>query len=402
MLFINFSLMELMMSKNKPTLVDPVFLMDYLQALDDPRIDRTKKHALIDILVIAICAAICGAKTWIDIQDCGKSKQEWFSTFLNLKHGIPSHDTFRRLFLILRPEKFHEIFMNWVSALTQDTDLKQICIDGKTLRGSHERSKGASAIHMINAWSTGASLSLGQLKSEGKSNEIKTIPKLLDLLDIEGALVSTDAMGCQKEIAEKILTKKGDYLFALKGNPYLEDRVKEKFDSISNRGPKPFIVEEYTDENTGHGRNEKREYRVITAKNDKPLGINPLEKWPSLNSLIEVKSQRITMSTGEISEEVRYYISSSTQSAKDFSSSIRGHWEVENKLHWVLDVVFREDDCRSRAGYSAENFSMLRQFALNLIKQGPSKKAIRRKQNIAGWDEKFLLKILIGAGDLDA
>jgi predicted transposase YbfD/YdcC len=251
--------------------------------------------------------------------------------------------------------------------------LKQICIDGKTLRRSNERSKNASAIHMINAWSTGASLSLGQLKSVGKSNEIKTIPKLLDLLDIEGTLFSTDAMGCQKEIAEKILSKKADYLFALKGNhPYLEERVKEKFDSISNRGPKPFLVEEYTEENQGLGRNKKREYRVIIAKNDKPLGINPLEKWPSLNSLIEVKSQRITMSTGEISEEVRYYISSSTQGVKDFSSSIRGHWEVENKLHWVLDVVFREDDCRSRAGYSAENFSMLRQFALNLIKQGPS------------------------------
>lgn len=391
------------MRKSKPTLVDPAVLMDYLHALDDPRIDRTKKHALVDILVIAICAAICGAKTWIDIEDFGKSKQEWFSTFLNLKHGIPSHDTFRRLFMILNAEKFLEIFMNWVCALTQDTDLKQICIDGKTLRGSHQRSKGASAIHMINAWSTGASLSLGQLKSEGKSNEIKTIPKLLDLLDIEGCLVSTDAMGCQTEIADKILAKKADYLFALKGNhPYLEDRVKEKFYSISNRGPKPFLVDEHTEENMAHGRNEKREYRVITAKDDKPLGINPLEKWPSLNSLIEVKSQRIKISTGEISEEVRYYISSSTLGAKDFSSSIRGHWEVENKLHWVLDVAFREDDCRSRAGYSAENFSMLRQFALNLIKQEPSKKAIRRKQNIAGWDEKFLLKILIGAGDLDA
>jgi predicted transposase YbfD/YdcC len=391
------------MSKKKSTLVDPAVLMDYLHALDDPRIDRTKKHELIDILIIAICAAICGAKTWIDIEDFGKSKQDWFSTFLNLKHGIPSHDTFRRLFMIINSEKFLEVFMSWVSALTQDTDLKQICIDGKTLRRSHERCKGLSPIHMVNAWSTGASLSLGQLKSEGKSNEIKTIPKLLDLLDIEGCLISTDAMGCQTEIADKIIAKKADYLFALKGNhPYLEDRVKEKFDSISSRGPKPFLIEEHTDESTGHGRNEKRHYRVITAKEDKTLGINPLEKWPSLNSLIEVKSERIITSTGEISEEVRYYISSSTQGAKDFSSSIRGHWEVENKLHWVLDVVFREDDCRSRAGYSAENFSMLRQFALNLIKQEPSKKAIRRKQNIAGWDENYLLKILIGQRNLDA
>jgi predicted transposase YbfD/YdcC len=391
------------MKKKKQTLVDPEVLMDFLISLDDPRIDRTKKHELIDILVIAICAAICGAKFWVQIEDFGLAKEEWFGRFLNLKHGIPSHDTFRRLFLILNPEKFSEVFMNWVSALTQDTDLKQICIDGKTLRRSHERSKGVSPIHMVNAWSTGASLSLGQLKSEGKSNEIKTIPKLLDLLDIEGCLVSTDAMGCQTEIADKILSKKADYLFALKGNhPYLEDRVKEKFDSISSRGPKPFLIEEYTEENKGHGRIEKRDYRVITAKKDKTLGINPLEKWPSLNSLIEVKSERIMRSTGEVSEEIRYYISSSTQGAKDFSSSIRGHWEVENKLHWVLDVVFREDDCRCSAGHSAENFSMLRQFALNLIKQEPTKKSIKRKQSIAGWNEKYLLEILIGQKKLDA
>jgi predicted transposase YbfD/YdcC len=385
------------MSNKKSVQVDSAVLLDYLQALEDPRIDRTKKHELIDILVIAICAAICGAKTWIDIEDFGKSKREWFSTFLNLKNGIPSHDTFRRLFLLLNPEKFLEVFMNWVNALTHDIDLKKICLDGKSLRRSFEKGKASSAIHMINAWSTGASLSLGQLKSEGKSNEIKTIPKLLDLLDIEGCLVSTDAMGCQKEIAKKILDKKADYLLGLKGNqPYLEDRVKEKFQSASGPGPKTFFMEKHVEENRGHGRFEKRSYRVITAKPGKTLGVNPLEKWPELSSLIEVTSQRTIVKTGQVSEEVRYYISSSTKGAQDFSSAIRGHWEVENKLHWVLDVVFREDDCRSRAGYSAENFSLLRQFALNLIKKEPSKKAIRRKQNIAGWDENFLLEILIG------
>lgn len=293
--------------------------------------------------------------------------------------------------------------MNWVGSVTKDTDLKQICIDGKTLRKSFERGKSHSAIHMVNAWSTGASLSLGQLKSEGKSNEIKTIPKLLELLDIEGCIVSIDAMGCQREIANKILEKKADYLLGLKGNhPYLEERVKEKFESTSNRGPKDFSIEEHVEENRGHGRIEKRSCRVITPKKDKILGINPLEKWPELNSIIEVKSQRVTIKTGEVSEELRYYISSSKTGAKDFCSSIRGHWEVENKLHWVLDVVFKEDDCRSRAGYSAENFSMLRQFALNLIKLEPSKKAIRRKQNLAGWKEDYLLEILIGHRDLDA
>lgn len=377
--------------------------MDFLFSLDDPRIDRTKKHELIDILVIAICATICGAKSWVQIEDFGLAKEEWFSSFLNLKHGIPSHDTFRRLFLILDSEKFLEVFMNWVAALTQNTDLKQICIDGKTLRRSFDGVKKKNAIHMVNAWSTGASLSLGQLKSEGKGNEIKTIPKLLDLLDVKGCLVSTDAMGCQREIADKIIDKGADYLFSLKGNhPYLEERVKEKFDSVSKPGPKTFLLEEHTEENKGHGRVEKRHYRVITAKTDKPLGINPLEKWKDLNSIIEVRSQRIMVRTGEVSEEVRYYISSSTKGASDFSTAIRGHWEVENKLHWVLDVVFREDDCRSQVGYSAENFSLLRQFALNLIKQEPSKKSIKRKQSIAGWNESYLLEILIGRKNLDA
>ena len=391
------------MSKKKEVQIDPEFLIDYLVALDDPRIDRTKKHALIDILIIAICAAICGAKTWVAIEDYGKSKEEWLSTFLDLKHGIPSHDTFRRLFLILNPEEFLEIFIQWVQAVSKDTDLKQICVDGKTLRRSFVKGKSLSAIHMVNAWSTGASLSLGQLKPEGKSNEIKTVPKLLDKLNIKGCLVSTDAMSCQKKIAEKIISKEADYLFALKGNQeMLEDRVKEKFDSLAKPGAKSFLVEEFIEENKGHGRKEKRHYKVITAKKDKSLGINPLEKWPSLNSIVEVLSERINLKTGEVSSEKRYYISSSTKGAKDFSTAIRAHWEVENKLHWVLDVVFREDDCRCRAGYSAENFSMLRQFALNLIKKEPSKKAIGRKQFIAGWDDSFLLKILIGKQNLDA
>lgn len=383
-----------MSKKNK---VDPVFLIDFLQMLEDPRINRRKKHDLIDILIIAICAAISGAKTWIDIVDFGESKKEWFSTFLNLKNGIPSHDTFRRIFMILKPDKFLDIFIEWVKSVTEDIDLKQICIDGKSLRKSFDKGKAVSAIHMVNAWSTGASLALGQMKSEGKANEIKTVPKLLDLLDIKGCIISADAMSCQKNIAAKIISKEADYLFSLKGNQStLEESVKNKFDSISNPGPKTFSVDEYIDESKGHGRVEKREYKVITPKENKLLGVDPSEKWPSLNSLIQVKSQRIISKTGEVSEETRYYISSAVEDAIGFSKAIRSHWEVENKLHWVLDVVFREDDCRCRVGYSAENFSMLRQFALNLIKKEPSQKGIKRKQNIAGWDEKFLLKILIG------
>jgi predicted transposase YbfD/YdcC len=383
--------------------IDPRVLKDHLESLEDPRIDRSKKHELIDILTIAICATICGAKTWIDIQDFGNSKKEWFETFLNLKHGIPSHDTFRRLFLLLNPDSFLKIFLSWIKTVTQDTDLEQICIDGKSLRKSFEKGKKMSAIHMVNAWSTGAGLALGQLKTESKSNEIKTVPKLLDHLDIEGCIVSTDAMSCQVKTAEKVISKGADYLFALKGNQeYLEKRVKEQFSKLSKPGKKTVNIDTFESNEEGHGRIEKRVCRVITAKDGKKLEVNPLKKWPQLNSLIEISSERVNKKTGEVGDEKRYYISSANESAEKLLSSVRGHWEVENKLHWVLDVVFREDECRSRAGYSAENFSLLRQFALNLIKLEPSKKAIRRKQNIAGWEESFLLKILAGGRHLDA
>jgi predicted transposase YbfD/YdcC len=393
--------MEFLMSK-KIIKIEPEFLVDFLQGIKDPRIDRTKKHELIDILVIAICAVICGAKSCVEIEDFGEAKQEWFSIYLNLNNGIPSHDTFRRLFMILDPEKFLEVFIKWVAAVTKNTDLKQICVDGKTLRRSFDKGRKSSAIHMVNAWSTGASLSLGSMISDGKGNEIKTIPKILDLLDIKGSLVSNDAMGCQINIAKKIISKEADYLLALKGNqPMLEERVAEKFNSILKSGPKPFLIDEYIEENNKkHGRFEKRKCRVITKKEMKSLGINPLEKWPSLNSLIEIQSQRINAVTGIVSEEKRYYISSSTGSAKYFLTATKSHWEVENKLHWVLDVAFKEDDCRCSVGNSAQNFAMLRQFALNLVRQEPTKKSVQRKQKIAGWVEEYLLQILLGGTNI--
>lgn len=375
-------------------------LIEHLSVIVDPRIDRTKKHHLIDILVIAICAAICGAKTWIDIEDFGKSKESWFKGFLSLSHGIPSHDTFRRLFLLLDPEAF----ISWVQALTKDTNLEQICVDGKTLLRSFNKAKGISAIHMVNAWSTGASLCLGQLKSEGKSNEIETVPKLLDLLNIKGCLVSLDAMNCQKKIAEKIDSQGGEYLLSLKSNHrYLHKRVEAAFDNLSQRGGRRFHnVEVYKEKDKGHGREEERVCTVLKAREGKSLGVNPFSYWPRLKSLIRVESKRLERLEGKKSCSIRFFISSSDISARDFSLCIRRHWEVENKLHWVLDVSFKEDESSCSSGYSAENFSMLRQFALNLVKKEGSQKAVRRKQNIAGWDERFLLKILIGNDKLDA
>ena len=384
--------------------IDPRDLIDCLQELKDPRIDRTKKHALIDIIVIAICAVVSGAKSWVDVADFGESKKEWFSSFLDLNHGIPSHDTFRRVFILLKPDEFFKIFKKWIKVITDDADLEQICIDGKSLRATFEKGKSYSAIHMVNAWSTGLGLALGQVKTDAKSNEITAVPELIERLDIEGTLVSTDAMGCQVNIAKKIRSKGADYLFALKGNQEkLNERVEEKFRDLSKPGPRTVKVDKCktVDENV-HGRREARICRVITGKENKNLGVNVLNKWPELSALIEVRSQRITLKTGEISEETRYYISSATEDAETFLNATRSHWEVENKLHWVLDVVFREDECPVQAGYSAENFSMLRQFALNLIKLEPSKKSIRRKQNLAGWDESFLMKIIASGRYLDA
>lgn len=375
-------------------------LMSHLLVLEDPRINRTKKHELIDILVIAICAAICGAETWTEIEDFGEEKESWFKEFLNLKHGIPSHDTFRRLFMLLDPSQFREVFYGWVVAVNKSLNDDHICIDGKTLRRSFNEAKKTSAIHMINAWSTGLSLSLGQFKSEGKKNEIKTIPKLLDILNIKGCLVSIDAMGCQKDIAEKIVSKGGDYLLAVKSNQeYLEKRVVEIFEQSRRPGRKVFDIEDFEDRSEGHGRVEKRRCRVITAKDGgEELGVNVLGKWPQMSSVIEMKSERTNKKTGETSEQTRYFISSGEKSSGEFFKAIRGHWEIENKLHWRLDVVMREDECRARSGHSGENFSMLRLFALNLVKSEPTKISVRRKQKKAGWGEDFLLKILLNDG----
>ena len=384
--------------------IDPRDLIDCLKEIQDPRIDRTKKHSIIDIIVIAICATISGATTWVDIADFGESKEEWFSKFLNLENGIPSHDTFRRLFILLSPESFFKIFKLWINTVTKDADLEQICIDGKSLRATFEKGRRCSAFHMVNAFSTGVGLALGQVKTDKKSNEITAIPKLLDHLEIKGNIVTTDAMGCQIKIAQKIRSKGADYLLALKGNQEsLENKVKNKFFETSKPGPKDFKLSEHkTVDKNSHGRHETRICRVITAKNNNNLGINIFKKWPDLNSIIEVKNQRINRKTGLIEEEVHYYISSIVEEADSILKYVRNHWQIENKLHWVLDVVFREDECPIQAGYSAQNFSMLRQFALNLIKLEPSKKSIRRKRNLAGWENSFLMKIIAGGQYLDA
>ena len=386
------------MFKNNP---NDQSLFSHFVVIKDPRIERKKQHDLMDIFVIAICASICGAETWTEMEDFGHSKKQWFEKILNLKNGIPLHDTFRRFFILVNPEEFSRAFYSWVCAVNK-TLMKndQICIDGKALRGSIDYAKRTSTLHMVNAWSSGVALSLGQLKSDGKSNEITTIPKLLDILNIKGCIVSTDAMGCQTKIAEKIIKKEGDYCFGLKGNqPTLEATVKEMFNQSSMLGDGKLISSVHIEESEGHGRLETRECKVITAKKGKSFDAEILKAWPGLNSLIEITSTRMNLQTWIVSKEKRYYISSVKDGGAEFLLSvIRKHWGIENNLHWQLDVSIREDECRSREGHSPENFSLLRHITLNLLKSEPTKISINRKRKKSGWDEEFLLKVLLNDG----
>ncbi|NOT77904.1 MAG: ISAs1 family transposase [Bacteriovoracaceae bacterium] len=284
------------MTKKKE--VDPVFMLDFISSIEDPRIDRTKKHSLETIMIIAICAVICGAKSWNEIEVYGTLKLEFLSKFLNLENGVPSHDTFRRFFMILMPNSLQDFFTNWVSSFNKD-EVKQICIDGKTLRGS--KRKGDRTIHVINAYSTGLGLSLGQLKTDKKSNEITAIPELLDSLDIKDTIVSVDALNCQTEIADKIVSKGGDYLFCVKSNQEkLHSRIEERFEKYEQRGQKNKSESFEEKRKLKHGRFEKRSVRIIKENDDYSLGVNPLLKWKNLKTIIEISAERIDQKTGEV------------------------------------------------------------------------------------------------------
>ena len=373
-------------------------IIAHFNRMRDFRVDRTKRHELLDIFVIAVCAGIAGVKTWTGVEEFAKARVDWFGQFLNLKHGAPSHDTFRRIFMLMDTGQFIEIFTDWMKEVVKDSDIEQICIDGKTLRRSFARGKKTTALHIVNAWSTGTSLCLAQLESEGKKNEIKTIPKILNLINPKGCIVSLDAMGCQVEIAEKIISQGGDYLLGLKGNQStLEERVKGLFDSLSSRprDSETFTVSTFKTEGEGHGRKEIRNCTVIAEKKDKILGINVLNKWPSLTTFIEVDSKITDKMNSKSREYTRYYISSADFTGEEALSSVRKHWEVENKLHWSLDVTFREDESRNRSGNSGNNCSVLRKIALNLLNMDPSDKTLPLKQQRAAGDNSYLLKVLL-------
>ena len=371
-------------------------IVEHFRDLEDPRIDRAKKHYLLDILVIALCTLLTGGEGFQDMELFGKSKLPWLQTFLALPQGIPSHDTFGRVFARLNPQRFQECFLSWTQAVAQLTEGALVSLDGKTVRASFDRATASSPLHMLSAWcSQNGGLVVGQLKTDSTSNEITAIPELLQLLLITGCIVTIDAMGCQTHIAEQILEQRGDYLLTLKGNhTKAYTAVKQHFhQAIEHSLPRRDENNFFDALDDSHGRLVRR--RVWAMTDLAPLP--ELAKWPGLQAVIAVETIRTAHQQAPVISDYRFYISSLWRSAKTFASMIRQHWDIENKLHWSLDVTFNEDRSRIRKDHAAENMASLRRVALNLLRQEPSHRiSLRQKRLLCSLDEGYLLTVIAG------
>lgn len=377
--------------------VSPASLVKHFESLDDPRHTRNRQHLLVDVIVIAVCGVMVGCEGPTSLALWAKNKREWLAGFLELPCGLPSRDCLRRVLSLLKPEAFQQCFQAWLAAcLAEGGDagaaegVRHIAIDGKTLRRSHDGGRGLGPLHVVSAWASAEGLSLGQLATEEKSNEITAIPALLDQLDVSGAIVTIDALGCQKAVAERIVAAGGDYVLAVKGNQrtlhkalreFFAQQLDDDFAGVAHR------CCETHDE--GRGRQDDRTYYLAKLPATSPLAA----QWPGLKAI--GMAIRVTQHPdGRESFDTRYYIASRYLSANRFADVVRGHWSIENSLHWVLDVVFDEDRSRARERRLADNLAWLRRLAVGLLKRHPGKESIRCKMKMAGWNNDFLTEVL--------
>ena len=361
-------------------------MLEHFSGLNDPRRAHGKFHLLEDILVLTICAVICGADNFVAVEAFGNAKIDWLRRFLALPHGIPSHDTLGAVFARLDPRQFEQCFLQWVNAVFERTAGKVVAIDGKTLRRSYDRTSKKAAVQMVSAWATANHVVLGQVKVDDMSNEITAIPKLLEVLDVSGCIVTIDAIGCQQDIARQIIDQQGDYVLAVKANQgslFNETQACFSSEQVEN-------MSWYETEERAHGRHEVRRYWMTESI---PWPLRRIQ-WAGLRSMGKVEATRTV--NGKTSVECRYYISSLSADAERLAEAVRGHWGIENQMHWVLDVAFREDESRIRMGHAATNMGIVRRIALNLLKKDASVKlGVANKRLKAAWDEDYLLKILL-------
>ncbi len=373
-------------------------LVEALATVPDPRRQcQNLKHRLVDVLVMGFCGVLCGSDDFVELEEFAHAKEDFFRRFLELPHGIPSHDTFRRVFQAVSPQALQPCLIHWLHAVRQTaepaTDGEVIAIDGKTLRRTFDRAQGLGALHLVSAWASANGLTLGQVAVDGKSNEITAIPHLIKILDLKGSVVTIDAMGCQKEIAAQIVDKEADYLLTVKDNqPTLYEQVSDYFLQQLEADNAEGRLRCHREIERGHGRTETRETIVAPA----PAELVAAGTWVGLASIVLVIRQCVDHATGKVSDEARYFISSLPPKVKRLAGVIRQHWGIENGLHWVLDVAFNEDRMRQRERQGVENLALLNRLAVSLLRQDKTVKAgVKCKRKRAGWDDDYLLHLLL-------